>query len=74
MLKAHVQRMIDERDALAEKLEKLAEFIDRSDVFTSLDIGRKLLLVQQRSVMYSYKIILDQRIRMDLDIGGSDNA
>jgi hypothetical protein len=58
-------RLLEERDQLKEKLEKLDTFVD-GDIFpTILELQRELLLVQLYH-MSEYLYILDERLE-DLD-------
>lgn len=54
-------RVIDERDQLSEKLDKLDSFIE-SDRFQDLHWRDRHLLTRQAVCMQSYKEILDERI------------
>lgn len=54
-------RLIQERDELQEKYQKLSEFIC-SDGFDKLPEIQKLLLTQQHSHMGGYLMTLNQRL------------
>lgn len=55
------QRVIDEKEALGEKLQKLMNFIDGS-IFRTLDPEDRKLLQDQRDRMGEYSDILERRI------------
>ena len=55
------QRVIDEKNALDEKLIKLSAFV-RTDEFYALDTEDRQLLRRQREVMLQYSDILGDRI------------
>lgn len=55
------QRVIDEKDALEEKLIKLTKFIN-GQVFNTLDITERNLLTEQRTYMSRYLNVLNRRI------------
>lgn len=57
----HQQRVVDEKNALDEKLIKLSAFV-RTDTFTALEAEDKQLLRRQREVMLDYSDILGDRI------------
>lgn len=54
-------RVIEERAALDEKLEKLDAFV-ASDAFHDLQEADRVDLMDQRTAMYSYAAILSRRI------------
>jgi proline racemase len=64
----HQQRVIDERDQLAERLDKLRAFITLQpqggtvSIFDSLDKAEREDLRSQARHMREYKAILDRRI------------
>lgn len=55
------QRLLVERDALAEKLTQLSKFIG-SEKFSTLDAKDAFLLVEQQTHMQRYYDILVKRI------------
>ena len=55
------QRVVEEREALAEKLQKLTAFIV-SGKFSELDAAERTRLLWQQSAMNSYRAALAQRI------------
>lgn len=57
----HEQRVIDEKNALDEKLIKLSAFV-RTEEFYALDTEDRQLLRRQREVMLDYSDILGDRI------------
>lgn len=61
-----LERVIEEKDQLEKKLDKLDAYIV-SDVFDSLDKGNKLLLMQQQAFMSCYLRILEERINYNID-------
>lgn len=59
----HQQRVVQERDDLAVKIEALGTFIDNQNpVFKNLDIEDQFLLKQQLTIMVEYHRVLDARI------------
>ena len=62
----HVARMIEERDQLTDRFEKLREFINKSPIFATLRISDQELMVKQRLIMRSYIAILNERIERAL--------
>lgn len=61
-MQPHEQRVLDEKQALDEKLEKLVQFISVSPVFASLDSTDQSLLRDQRIAMADYSLALSRRI------------
>lgn len=59
-----VQRMLVEYEDLQDKLVKLGAFIN-SDKFKELDDENRSLLNAQYHTMYTYKIILSRRIKIN---------
>jgi hypothetical protein len=60
-MKPHQKRVVDEKTALDEKLNKLKEFLV-SDIFDGLTMQEQELLKIQSSYMQSYSDILAERI------------
>lgn len=60
-MEAWKQRVVEERDALKEKRQKLSDFL-HSDAFDKLEPLQKDLLRQQLYVMCAYENTLDMRI------------
>jgi hypothetical protein len=56
------QRVVEERDQLAERLTKLSAFINDNPTFTTLPEAAQDLLVDQEAVMQDYLDILEMRI------------
>lgn len=61
-MQSHEQRVVDEAAELADRLDKLAIFIDGSAIFQALQEVDQTLLVQQRYAMQMYLSILNLRI------------
>ena len=64
-MKAHEQRVVDEKRELDDRLEKLLNFIEASnqpDVFGTLPEAEQSRLRIQYSVMQSYSTVLGERI------------
>ena len=59
-----VERVIAERDALKERMDKLALFIE-TDAFRELSIEKQGLLQKQLVAMSHYNSILTQRIELE---------
>lgn len=57
----HVQRMVEERDQLEDRLTKLTAFFD-TDTFVGLDEHDRVLMQSQASLMTAYRDILNARI------------
>ncbi len=62
-LQPHQQRVIEERDQLAERLGKLNLFIMNNPAYKRLDDYDQMTLVSQASVMGMYLMLLEERIR-----------
>ena len=58
----HQQRVIDEAQELNEKLVKLMDFINKSDIYKSLSIDDARLLNEQYYYMQNYFRVLNTRI------------
>lgn len=58
---AHQQRVLTERDELAERLRKLDEFLP-GDLFAKLPLAEQARLRRQRTAMAALRDILDERI------------
>ena len=62
----HQQRVIDEKNELKEKTDKLQQFIgsdaESGKVFHELPAEDKELLLTQHSIMTQYAQVLDKRI------------
>lgn len=59
---SHQQRVVDEQDQLADKLNKLSQFIDGSHIFGTLPPEEQKRLVRQAVCMTEYSNILMDRI------------
>jgi hypothetical protein len=55
------QRVVDERMALNDKIDRLAAFV-KTPVFTDMDDEDRSLLTQQLRTMRNYLDVLDDRI------------
>lgn len=60
--KPHEQRVIQERNDLNEKIQKLDDFIERNDLFKELPSRDQELMTSQYNVMLQYVRILNERI------------
>lgn len=58
----HQQRVLDERNALEEKITKLDEFLSGTLIETLPEEDQELLAMQQ-TAMIQYIYFLDQRIK-----------
>lgn len=58
------QRAIDERRDLKERLEKLSDFVQKSEIYKSLSKEEQQLLRGQLFAMTEYYDLLDQRIKL----------
>lgn len=62
-MKLYQRRVVVERDALAEKLERLREFL-RTDTYRSLQPDEQGLLTRQHTAMTEYLAVLDERVAL----------
>lgn len=60
---SHLQRMKDELSELGERLNKLNDFINMSDIYKTLDPDEKFLMEQQYIAMDRYYDMLKRRIK-----------
>lgn len=60
-MQPHQQRVVDEKDELAEKLTKLNSFIGGT-IYDSLSVDERNRLCRQAAVMKDYLDILNDRI------------
>lgn len=60
-MQPHRQRVIDERQQLRERLDKLENFL-AGDLFKSLEHEEGVLLWAQRGAMAQYLAVLDRRV------------
>lgn len=60
-MQPHQERVVIERDELAEKVQKLGVFLD-GDIFKSLDPKEQGRLFTQQAYMTLYLEVLGQRI------------
>ena len=59
----HQQRVVDEKNELVEKIEKLNKFIDyKNPLWKQIDPDEKDRLIQQYRHMIKYAEVLDARI------------
>jgi len=56
------QRLIEERDELRRKLDRLSVFIEEGGVFPTLDPAEQARLHLQRMHMHGYCAVLTERI------------
>lgn len=62
-MEAYQQRVVDEKNELDDRIDKLSTFIE-SDVFVfEVDQEQQNLLLIQLSTMRSYSLILDLRVQ-----------
>ena len=64
MIKAHEKRVVDERDDIADKIEKLRTFIQTNPVYETLSDQERRLLIDQAEAMIRYHRILNDRIKL----------
>lgn len=57
-------RLVEEHAALNEKIEKLSNFIEQSEIFKGLSTEHQDLLKKQLHHMIEYQQILIQRIKL----------
>lgn len=61
-MQPHEQRVVDEKQALSEKMIALVQFINASPIFAGLNAKDRELLRQQRDAMMDYHQVLEARI------------
>jgi hypothetical protein len=61
-MQAYQERVIEERNDLVEKVNKLTEFLDNSEAVSTLLPGEEGRLKTQLAVMQAYVEVLDSRI------------
>lgn len=61
-MQPHQQRVVDEKDELADKLTKLNDFIGGNNIYDSLPADERNRLARQAFVMKDYLDILNERI------------
>lgn len=61
-MKPHEQRVIDEKNALDEKLSALDSFIASNPIHDALPGNERVRLLRQRSAMRDYSMVLAERI------------
>lgn len=72
-LQPYQQRLLEERDELADRVGRLYEF-NRSAIFTALPIIEQHLLLKQYAHMTGYLDALDRRIRLFAAFPASPDA
>jgi hypothetical protein len=60
-LQPHQQRVVEEKTALDEKIQKLQSFM-ATPAYLSLDWNEQRRLYRQHSAMVEYSTVLDERI------------
>ena len=60
-MQPHQQRVVTEKDELADKLTKLNAFIG-TEIYNSLPSDEKIRLARQACIMKDYLYILNERI------------
>jgi hypothetical protein len=63
MAEPHVQRVLDEKAQLEDRIAKLDKFID-DPAFKAIPAAHQKLLLQQAAVMKDYSTILNQRLAL----------
>lgn len=61
-----LERLIEEKDQLSDRCNKLSAFLDSKDKLIGLDVTQINLLMVQLKVMESYLLILQRRINLIL--------
>jgi hypothetical protein len=61
-MQPHQQRVVDEKNELGEKLDKLKAFIETNPIFKTLHVAERGRLNRQFDAMAEYSRILSQRI------------
>jgi len=60
-MEAHQKRVIEEKEDLCEKLEKLTEF-QKTPLFSQLPVDEQRRLERQTQIMQMYRDVLSERI------------
>lgn len=60
-MQPHQQRVVDEKESLDEKIEKLISFVDGS-VFSGLPQDEQGRMLKQLTIMHDYAAVLGDRI------------
>ena len=55
-------RVLNEKEALSDKIEKLSKFIHRDPIFENLDKYEQILLIQQMTHMEAYENVINLRL------------
>lgn len=58
------ERLIEERDILHNKIEKLEGFLERSDSIDIVGTAQEVLLNVQLDIMNSYLTVLNTRLKL----------
>jgi hypothetical protein len=66
MKEAYMQRVIDERDDLVGKIERLTAFIESNPIYVGLPDEDRFLLAVQCTAMKVYAEILNRRIALTI--------
>jgi hypothetical protein len=61
-LEPYQERVVEEKAALDEKLQKLKEFILQGGLFPTLPLEEQHLMRQQERIMEAYSSVLSMRI------------
>lgn len=61
---SYIARMVNEREELNDKVEKLNKFFS-STIFNSLPDNKKVLMERQYKLMAEYVEVLDERIKLE---------
>ena len=61
-LQPHQQRVVNERDDLQDRIEKLVAFIDASPIFRTVGEEEQVRLLHQQDYMGNYLNVLNLRI------------
>lgn len=67
-LQPYQQRVIDEKEELDKKANKLSQFIGFSKIFETLDAVEQELMKEQNDMMWQYSEILGKRIAAFRDV------
>lgn len=66
--KTYLDRMHEEHAQLKERINKLQTFIQSNDIFKTLPLGKRVLMIHQLSAMTLYANFLHERINLEEEV------
>lgn len=64
-MSSHIERMVQEREELSEKVNKLEDFILNNSMFKDLPECKRVLMEKQFELMVGYEEVLTERISLE---------